>query len=262
MAGAAAASDWFAIIELPAQAGAIEQSPKNGSIIYTKYDLTGSPSAPPDTVWSFDTAGPIAGYPLGMSGTSTGEFDHPSGIAIDVNDEIYVADAGNNRVQVFDNSVTPPVYVRQITGGAFGEQLICPTAVEYFGNEVYVLTGEFNSTGADEVRVYNPFGELSRTFGSTGAGAGQMLNGCNPSSLAIDTTTNHVLVSDCGNDRVQVFDLAGAYVGELGVGNLDCPRGIDVDDAGMGVLAARSQLVTTRSSGEPLELGVRLRQRQ
>lgn len=209
---AAAASDWFAIIQIPAQARAIEQSLKDGSIIYTQHGLSTSPSIRPDTVWSFDTAGPLAGYPFGSFGAGAGQFDRPSGIAIDINDEIYIADTQNDRVQIFDNSVSPPVFARQITGGGFGETLECSTAVEYFVNEVYVLTGN------DEVRVYNPFGDLDRSFGSSSSGASQTLNGYQPSSLAIDATQNHVLVSDCGNDRVQIFDLAGGYIGELGVG--------------------------------------------
>lgn len=39
---------------------------------------------------------------FGRKGTAVGEFDLPHGIAIDAHDRIYVADRGNQRVQVFD----------------------------------------------------------------------------------------------------------------------------------------------------------------
>ena len=41
---------------------------------------------------------------LGRTGQSAGEFRTPLGLAIDEADRIYVADAGNNRVQVIDNA--------------------------------------------------------------------------------------------------------------------------------------------------------------
>jgi len=230
VASAAAASDWVAIAEMPAQATGIEQSPKDGSVLFTQHDLPGSASTEPDTVSAFNTAGTLPDYPIGSFGTGPGEFDRPSDVAIDINDEIYVADADNDRIQVFDDSVSPPAYVREITGGDFGGPdiaLDCPTAVEYDvdASEVFVLTGD------DEVRVYNPFGDFKRVFGAPGAGAGQLDNACQPSSLTL--TTTHVYVTDCGNDRVVKFDLAGTFVSDVGVGSLDCPRGVDADDAGM-----------------------------
>ncbi|MFC5530320.1 SMP-30/gluconolactonase/LRE family protein [Cohnella yongneupensis] len=39
----------------------------------------------------------------GSLGTGDGQFNHPSGIAIDSEGYIYVADSGNNRIQKFDS---------------------------------------------------------------------------------------------------------------------------------------------------------------
>ena len=38
---------------------------------------------------------------LGSSGTGNGQFMSPSGIAVDSSNNVYVADAGNNRIQKF-----------------------------------------------------------------------------------------------------------------------------------------------------------------
>ncbi len=43
-------------------------------------------------------------FAFGSSGTGNGEFNNPNGIAVDSGDNIYVADADNHGVQVFDPS--------------------------------------------------------------------------------------------------------------------------------------------------------------
>lgn len=40
---------------------------------------------------------------IGRKGTGDGEFDHPSGVTVDKYGDIYVADQGNNRVQLFNS---------------------------------------------------------------------------------------------------------------------------------------------------------------
>ena len=37
---------------------------------------------------------------IGKYGSALGEFDSPSGVAIDSKDNLYVADTGNNRIQI------------------------------------------------------------------------------------------------------------------------------------------------------------------
>ena len=40
-------------------------------------------------------------HSFGSSGSDDGKFNHPLGIAISPNDNIYVSDSDNNRVQIF-----------------------------------------------------------------------------------------------------------------------------------------------------------------
>jgi tripartite motif-containing protein 71 len=45
----------------------------------------------------------------GSKGTGDGEFVNPNGIAMDSSGNVYVADAGNNRIQVFAPDINPSI---------------------------------------------------------------------------------------------------------------------------------------------------------
>ena len=49
---------------------------------------------------------------LGLTGTGPGQFDTPHGVAVSPKDEVFVADRGNRRIQVFDTEGT---FIRQFT---------------------------------------------------------------------------------------------------------------------------------------------------
>ena len=51
----------------------------------------------------FDSSGNFL-FKFGTGGVNNGEFDRPSGIAVDNLKQIYVSDRNNNRIQVFDSS--------------------------------------------------------------------------------------------------------------------------------------------------------------
>ena len=56
--------------------------------------------------------------------------------------------------------------------------------------------------------------QLKFSFGSNGSGPGQF-NG--PYDIAVDKTTGTVAVSDYGNKRIQLFDITGRYLREIGL---------------------------------------------
>jgi hypothetical protein len=43
----------------------------------------------------------------GSSGTGSSEFDRARGVALDSNDNVYVVDSGNTRIQKFDSHIDP-----------------------------------------------------------------------------------------------------------------------------------------------------------
>jgi DNA-binding beta-propeller fold protein YncE len=72
---------------------------------------------------------------IGEEGTGDGQFNSPSGIDIDKNNNIYVADTGNNRVQKFDEFGN----LLAIFGDAEGDgKLNAPTSVYVTDDGLYV----------------------------------------------------------------------------------------------------------------------------
>ncbi len=162
----------------------------------------------------------------GSYGTGDGQFNYPSGIAVDGNRNVYVADTNNNRIQKFDsngNFIT--------TWGSYGSadgHFAAPTgiAVDSSGY-VYV------SDQAHRVQKFDSNGNFISKFGSWGSGDGQFIF---PNWIAVDSSGN-VYISDERNARVQKFDSNGNFLakwGSYGSGNgqFNWPEGIGVDSSG------------------------------
>jgi len=131
----------------------------------------------------------------GTRGAAPGEFDVIQGIAIDSQDNIYVADWGNERIQVFD---TRGVFRREMSG--FGAPMaICitpgPNQVMYVSNsnppDNLDVGGEIYKVALD--------GTILGSFGTAGKLIGQF-----GTVNAIDCRVeNDLLVGELGNWRVQ-----------------------------------------------------------
>uniref|UniRef100_A0A6C0KDC3 Ubiquitin-like domain-containing protein n=1 Tax=viral metagenome TaxID=1070528 RepID=A0A6C0KDC3_9ZZZZ len=150
---------------------------------------------------------------FGGSGRGDGQFSSPDGICVS-NDEIYVADTGNNRVQVFDLEGN---FVRKFgMGNLDGPSGICEAS-----GEIYVSsTGQASGHGKHCVQVYDLEGNFVRKFGEKGDSDGQFYM---PKGICAN---DDIYVAD--RNRVQVFDLEGNFVRkfETGVNS----GGIDVSN--------------------------------
>jgi DNA-binding beta-propeller fold protein YncE len=136
----------------------------------------------------------------GKHGSEPGEFVQPRGMAIDKHDQLYVTDACNHRIQVFDVSVEPPQLVR--IWGTFGRepgQLRYPYGIEldHRGN-VYIA--EF---GNSRVQKFTVEGKFISSWGVAGRREGELNQ---PWALALDSKGRlHIL--DTYNHRVQTIRL-------------------------------------------------------
>ena len=70
----------------------------------------------------------------GSKGDSIGEFDLPHGITIDKNDNIYVADRSNSRIQIFNSNGD---FINQISGKEFGR----PYGLSILESKLVVIDG-------------------------------------------------------------------------------------------------------------------------
>ncbi len=171
--------------------------------------------------------------------TAEGEFDYPTGVAVDSQRHLIVADMNNHRIQVFQLSPASrderTLRQRDQTFQflrSFGQkgsktgQFLYPTsvAVDAFDN-ILVVDHQNN-----RIQVFNSNGIFLHSFGQKGCGDGEFSG---PSAIAINSN-GHILVSDTFNNRIQIFDASRKFLvkfGQKGYGDGDFhrPDGITID---------------------------------
>ena len=171
---------------------------------------------------------------IGSPGTAAGQLQAPRGIAAGPDGQLYVCDAGNNRVQVFDADGT-------LVGGwgSFCDMADYSGCVDPDGDGPLSLgDGQFKEPwGIDvapdgTVYVADTWNHRIQHFSSEGdflgvwgtffqvaadelAGAGGSFYG--PRDVAV-SEDGLVYVTDTGNKRIQVFDAEGGFIGAFGEG--------------------------------------------
>ena len=182
----------------------------------------------------------------GGRGSDRGRFDSPTGIAVDANGNVLVADTNNGRIEKF-SPTGGFVSTMGIKGIGYG-QLGAPNgiAIDRVGN-IYVADASKHvveklasdgsvitewkgpapgfygprriAIGPDEsvyvvdqgrtrIVKFSSDGQVLTTWGGKGNGDGQFDD---PTSIAVDTT-NKVYVADPINRRIQIFDSDGKFL--------------------------------------------------
>ena len=148
---------------------------------------------------------------VGTPGNAAGQFNFPRAVAVDAEGQIYVADSGNNRVQVFNADGT---FLRQwgslckldtgegCVGGGDG-QFNEPWGIAV-GQDGSVYVSDTWNHRIQKFTNEGQFVSKWGVFGSTGGELGQENLFYGPRSLAIGRDGN-LYVMDTGNKRVQVF---------------------------------------------------------
>lgn len=134
---------------------------------------------------------------VGKKGSGPGEFRVPRKLAVDGQGLLYVADACNHRIQVFDTSAGKARLVRAWGEEGFAPgQLRFPYDVLHDGQHVYVC--EF---GNHRVQKFTPEGVFIGWWGVNGGGEGELRQ---PWGIARDSR-GRMYVLDSYNHRVQRF---------------------------------------------------------
>ena len=175
-------------------------------------------------VYRLNKKGEVIGS-VGKEGTGNGEFKWADGIKI-FNDELYVCDYGNSRVNVFDLELKFVRTFGKTTEGPGKLTNPADVALDKRGN-VYVA--DYSS---HKVVVFSPDGSYLSHFGGEGEERGRL-----KSPVGICTTPHYVYVSEQANNRISIFHTSGQFVGSLckggsGDGEVNYPWGIAVDQDG------------------------------
>jgi large repetitive protein len=155
----------------------------------------------------------------GTAGTDNGHFNLPSTVHLNpASRELYIADTGNDRIQVFDADTLGYIATIGTSGvsGTDSAHFNQPKDAEFnpSANQIMVADG-----GNGRLQLFDA-GSLAyaATIGGLGLGTADNDYLGSPGTAAFDPANNLVLVADSGADaRVQVFDaMTYTYVLTLG----------------------------------------------
>lgn len=149
--------------------------------------------------WFEPSSPAVATKVIGSPRIGEGELSNPSGMSADFDaEELYVANAFNHRIDIFD--LETGAFKRsfgQLGFGFAGGDMIAPQDAHVIGDQIFV-TNRF----LHKVSVFNKQGEETGSFGASGTEPGQFNQ---PYGIDVDAAGN-IYVVDFGNHRVQKFD--------------------------------------------------------
>jgi hypothetical protein len=190
----------------------------------------------------------------GNHGNGNGEFFAPQGIAVDSQNNFYVADSWNNRIQKFDSagnfvanfgtagggdtSFIPPPWAGTGNGN---NQFNHPygVAVDPAGNVNVV------DSGNNRIQKLGQNGTYISSWYSQGGGNGLLAH---PNKITTDSNGN-IYVVDTDNKRIQEFDSGWNYIRTFSGGQLGSPQGVGVDSNGNVYVSGDGRVVKFDSSG-------------
>lgn len=196
---------------------------------------------PSGTVSTFAGSG-VAGFLDGI-GTSA-KFYYPAGMAIDGNDNLYVADYSNNRIR----KITPVGLVTTYAGIAAAGNVDGNSSVARFNGPTGVCLDPLGNVyvadyGNHKVRKIDIMGQVSTIAGTGISGATDALGTSasfnHPAIVAFDGIEN-LYITDEGNNKIRKISadgqvttfagtgIAGANDGDVNVATFNGPTGVAV----------------------------------
>lgn len=131
-------------------------------------------------------------------------FNSPTGIAIDSDNNIYIADSGNSQIKKFDSKGNL-LFTLGSRGSSTG-QFIHPLGV--FVNEKYIYVLD---TGNSRIQIFDKKGNFVYSWGAYGDQPGMFHT---PVSMSSDKSGN-LFVVDSEQNVIQIFDSLGNYKDEI-----------------------------------------------
>ena len=156
----------------------------------------------------------------GSKGRGEGQLDHPRGLCIDYNGDLYVAESNNNRVSVFSKDLN---FLKHL----FTQQLKHPYDVKVTPNSVVVLDGSPNC-----IHFFLRSGALLRSCVTRGED-GMVYN---PQFFCLDPAGN-ILITDYYRYNIKILSPSGQLMHTIGKrghgrGELFIPYGVCLSQTG------------------------------
>jgi len=157
----------------------------------------------------------------------------PNDVAVDSSGNVYVADTGNHRIQIYNSSGSYVITLGNYGSGDYQFDAPYGVAVDRSGN-IYVA-----DRSNHRVQIYNSSRVYVATIGVTGVPGTDNNHFDEPYGVAVDSSGN-IYVADGENRRVQVFNSSRVYVRTLGTtgewgddfDHFSQPRDVAVDAQG------------------------------
>ncbi|XP_066597976.1 brain tumor protein [Prorops nasuta] len=155
---------------------------------------------------------------FGEFGVMEGQFTEPSGVAVNAQNDIIVADTNNHRIQMFDKEGRFKFQFGEC--GKRDGQLLYPNRVAVVRTSGDIIVTERSPT--HQIQIYNQYGQFVRKFGAN------ILQ--HPRGVTVDSK-GRIVVVECKVMRVIIFDQAGNVLQKFGCSkHLEFPNGVVVND--------------------------------
>ena len=155
---------------------------------------------------------------FGEFGVLEGQFTEPSGVAVNAQNDIIVADTNNHRIQIFDKEGRFKFQFGEC--GKRDGQLLYPNRVAVVRQSGDIVVTERSPT--HQVQIYNQYGQFVRKFGAN------ILQ--HPRGVCVDNK-GRIIVVECKVMRVIIFDQMGNVLNKFGCSkHLEFPNGVVVND--------------------------------
>ncbi|CAG0879687.1 unnamed protein product [Cyprideis torosa] len=155
---------------------------------------------------------------FGEFGVLEGQFTEPSGVAVNAQNDIIVADTNNHRIQIFDKEGRFKFQFGEC--GKRDGQLLYPNRVAVVRPSGDIVVTERSPT--HQIQIYNQYGQFCRKFGAN------ILQ--HPRGVTVDNK-GRIIVVECKVMRVIIFDQMGNVLHKFGCSkHLEFPNGVVVND--------------------------------
>ena len=146
---------------------------------------------------------------FGKEGNKKGELKYPTGLTLHRNESIYIADAWNNRIQIFS---TAGEFVAE-----FGKEILSrPYSIAL--NDKWVFVSDWYLNAVLKFQITNNKFVCRSAIGELNF----------PRGITVDTN-GEVLVADRDNNRIAVLNSELKLVREIGKGKLVYPRDVKIN---------------------------------